>query len=69
MGSQVVPPRLDSEILELIDRLVELGVFSSRSEALRGLIRDGIKKYEALAKIAKGVEELFKIEENEGRSL
>lgn len=65
MGSQVVPLRLDTETLEVIDKLVELGVFSSRSEALRELIRAGIEKYEKLARIARGVEELLEAEKRE----
>ncbi len=65
MGSQVVSLRIDKETLDFIDKLIELGVFSSRSEALRELIKAGIRDYEKLARIAKGVEELFKIEEKE----
>jgi len=41
-------------------------VFSSRSEALRELIKEGIRSYERVAKIAKGVEELFRIEKETG---
>ncbi|MCD6510744.1 MAG: ribbon-helix-helix protein, CopG family [Thermoprotei archaeon] len=65
MGSRVVPLRLDAKTLELISMLVRLGVFSSKSEALRELIKAGIKSYEGVSRIAKAVEELFKIEEKE----
>lgn len=41
--NKAVPVRLDDETLRLIDELVRLGVYSSRSEALRDLIKIGIK--------------------------
>ncbi len=66
MGTKVVPLRLNEEILRAIDMLIELGVFSSRSEALRELIKTGMKDYEKLARIAKGVEKLFEIEKEMG---
>ncbi|HDN76008.1 MAG: CopG family transcriptional regulator [Thermoprotei archaeon] len=65
MGSQVVPLRIDAETLEIIDKLVKLGVFSSRSEALRELIKVGIEHYKDLARIVRGVEKLFEIEKEE----
>ena len=42
MSSKVVPIRLNDEIIREIDLLIELGVFSSRGEALRRLIKQGI---------------------------
>ena len=66
MGSQVVPLRLDRETLESIDLLVELGIFSSRSEALRVLVEIGLSSYKGLARIAKAVEKLFELERSEG---
>ncbi len=66
MGSRVVPIRLDKEVLEAVDELVRLGVFSSRSEALRELIRTGVERYRGLARIARAVERLREIEEEEG---
>ncbi len=66
MGSLVVPLRLDPETLELIDKLVELGVFSSRSEALRELIKAGIERYESLARIGEAVDRLFEMEKRRG---
>jgi len=65
MVSQVVPLRISKEILEAVDKLVELGVFSSRSEALRELVKSGLRSYEKLARIAKGVEKLLEIKERE----
>jgi len=67
VGSRIVPLRVDKEVLEVVDRLVRLGVFSSRSEALRELIKTGIRSYERLARIAQGVEKLLEIEKKEGR--
>ena len=65
VGSQVVPVRLDKEVLETVDKLVKIGVFSSRSEALREIIKTGLRDYERLAKIAKAVEKLVELEERE----
>ena len=66
MGSQVVPLRIDKEVLDAVDRLVELGVFRSRTEALRELVKTGLKAYEKLTRIAEGVERLLEVEEKEG---
>jgi Arc/MetJ-type ribon-helix-helix transcriptional regulator len=46
VDSQVIPLRIEKEILEINDQLVELGIFNSRNEALRELIKAGIKSYE-----------------------
>jgi Arc/MetJ-type ribon-helix-helix transcriptional regulator len=62
----VVPLRIDKEVLDAVDRLVELGVFRSRTEALRELVKTGLKAYEKLTRIAEGVERLLEIEEKEG---
>ncbi len=66
MCVRVVPIRLDDEILSFVDLLVKLGIYSSRSEALRELIKAGIKSYENIAKIAKAIERLFELEKEEG---
>lgn len=62
MGLQVVPLRISREVLERVDKLVELGVFNSRSEALRELIKLGLRNYEKMTRIARAVELLFKLE-------
>ena len=51
MGSRVVALRLDDETLELIDELVRAGLFSSRSEALRELVRAGAEKFRVLLRL------------------
>lgn len=66
MSGQVVPVRLDRELIELIDLLIKLGVFNSRSEALRELIRAGIKELKSLPKVVETVERLLELERNEG---
>jgi len=63
---QVVPVRLDREVLEFIDMLVKLGVFSSRSEALRELIKAGMKEFKLVIDVVKAVEKLFELEREEG---
>lgn len=69
MGSQVVPLRIDKEVLEAVDKLVELGVFNSRTEALRELVKTGLRAYENLTRIAEAAERLLEIEEKEGEML
>ena len=66
MGSRVVPLRVDEEVLEAVDRLVRLGVFRSRTEALRELVREVLRAYERLNRIAMAVEKLLEDEEKEG---
>jgi len=41
-------------------------VFNSRSEALRELIRAGIKELKSVPKVIEAVEKLFELERNEG---
>jgi len=65
VGSKVVPVRLD-DLLKLVDELVRLGVYSSRSEALRGLIRIGARYVRQIKIVAKAVNKLFEMEKEEG---
>ena len=66
MGSRVVPVRLDDDTLRLIDELVKLGVYNSRSEALRDLIRIGARRVRKVKVITEAVNKLFELEEKEG---
>lgn len=66
LNSQVVPVRLDSELLEFINMLVRLGVFKSRSEALRELISYGLEKFRWIPEVIEAVEKLFELEKKEG---
>jgi Arc/MetJ-type ribon-helix-helix transcriptional regulator len=61
---KVVSVRLSERELREIDRLVEYGVFRSRSEAIRELIRLGM---ENLTCLREAVERLFELERVEGR--
>ena len=63
MGTQVVPLRLDKEALEIIDELVKMGLFNSRSEALRELVKTGAKEYEKRISIVKAAERLIEAPE------
>ena len=63
MCSQVVPVRLDRELLEFVDTLVRLGVFKSRSEALRELVSFGLEGFKWVPKVIKAVEKLFELEQ------
>jgi len=67
MVSRVAPIRLRDEELKQIDRLVELGIFQSRSEAIRELIKLGIKNLDYLSEISRALEKLFELEKTEGK--
>lgn len=61
--SQVVPLRLDKKTLENIDLLVKLGLFSSRNEALRELIKTGMRSLDKYIEVIEAVEKLLEEEE------
>jgi len=63
---RVVPVRLDHDIIDFIDMLINLGIYSSRSEALRDLIRIGMEEYRWMVKVNEAVEKLFKLEAESG---
>ena len=66
MGSKVIPVRLDDDTLRLVEELVRLGIYSSRSEALRDLIRIGAKHVGKIKVVAESVDRLFELESKEG---
>lgn len=66
MGSRTIPVRLESNDLREVDLLVKLGVFNSRSEALRELIRLGVKNLNDIADVALALKKLFELEKTEG---
>ncbi|MGB9730271.1 MAG: ribbon-helix-helix domain-containing protein [Thermoprotei archaeon] len=66
MGSRVVPIRLEDDILRLVEELVKLGVYKSRSEALRDLIRIGAEHMKLARAVAETVDKLFELEREEG---
>jgi len=66
MGSKVVSVRLDDELLKLVDELVRLGVYGSRSEALRDFIRIGARYARQIQMVAEAVNKLFELEKEEG---
>ena len=61
-----MPVRLDEKTLTFIDTLVKLGIYSSRSEAVRDLIRAGAEKHKWALDVARAVDELFKMEKDLG---
>jgi Arc/MetJ-type ribon-helix-helix transcriptional regulator len=63
---RVIPVRLDDEMVGFIDMLVELGIYSSRSEALRDLVKIGIEELRWMAKVNRAVDKLFELEEETG---
>ncbi len=66
VGSRVVPVRLGEDELKKIDELVKHGVFRSRSEAIRELVRLGVK-LAYVSEVLEAVERLFELEKVEGR--
>ena len=64
---RVIPLRLDNEVLSFVDMLIDLGVYSSRSEALRDLIKIGIEKYRWMNRVYEAIEKFFKLENEELR--
>ena len=66
MKSKVVPLRLEEEVLKAVDMLVKLGVYKSRNEALRSLVKKGLENTQEIKAVAEAVRKLFEIEELEG---
>ena len=65
--TKVIPVRLDQDMVEAIDTLVALGIYKSRSEALRELIKEGLHSLNWIIKVNKAVESLFEIEKRTGK--
>ncbi len=66
LGNKVIPVRLSDDVLKFIEELVELGIYSSRSEALRDILRIGIENMKQVKLIAEAANKLFDIEREEG---
>lgn len=66
MVSRIIPVRLREEDLKQVDALVELGIFDSRSRALRELVKLGIDSLYEVSEIASALRKLFELEEKEG---
>jgi Arc/MetJ-type ribon-helix-helix transcriptional regulator len=66
MSIKVIPVRLREQELKQIDQLVEYGVFRSRSEAIREIIKLGIE-IAHLSEVFRAVDKLFELERMEGR--
>lgn len=67
MTSRVVPVRLSERELQLLDALIELGVFRTRSEAIRELVSLGLRSLGELGEIERIVNELQELERRHGR--
>ncbi|RLG47009.1 MAG: CopG family transcriptional regulator [Thermoproteota archaeon] len=64
--SRTVPLRLEDRDLRQVDFLVSLGIYKSRSEALRELIRLGVKSLKGIFEVGEAVMKLEKLEKKEG---
>ena len=61
--TEIVPVRIDKEILDTLDLFVTLGYYKSRSEAIRELMKKGIEardEVKVLGRLVKMVESLDK---------
>jgi len=61
-----VPLRLEERDLRQVDLLVSLGMYKSRSEALRELIRLGVKSLKDIFEVGEAVMKLEELEKKEG---
>ena len=66
MATRVVPVRLGEQELKQIDQLVDFGIFQSRSEAIRELIKLGVE-IAYLSEVFRAVDKLFELERAEGK--
>ena len=66
MNSRIIPIRLKDQELKQIDQLVELGIFQTRSDAIRELIRLGIENLSYIFEIFRALEKLLELEKIEG---
>ncbi|WP_187146655.1 ribbon-helix-helix domain-containing protein [Candidatus Korarchaeum cryptofilum] len=66
MSTKVIPVRFREQELKQIDQLVEYGVFRSRSEAIREIIKLGVE-IAHLSEVFRAVDKLFELERMEGR--
>ncbi len=55
---KVVPIRLDDERLKDLDMLVKAGIYKNRSEALRKIIENGIRKIETEIEYLKKIDQI-----------
>lgn len=66
VSKKIIPIRVDDDTMKLIEELVRLGVYNSKSEALRDLIRIGAKRARKVKVIAEAVNSLLELEKEEG---
>jgi len=67
MVTKIVSIRLKEEELKQIDQLVECGIFQSRNEAIRELIKIGIDNLTCSFEVFETVKKLFELEKMEGK--
>jgi Arc/MetJ-type ribon-helix-helix transcriptional regulator len=63
-----VQVRVTKKLMELLDKLIESGAYSNRSEAIRDSIRKNISNFHSsgfLEKVIEGVESMEKIDKEE----
>jgi len=66
MGSKTVSTGIEQETLDAVDALVKLGIFKSRSEALKILIKIGLSSVGDVVNVVRISERLFELERTLG---
>ncbi|GIU72546.1 MAG: hypothetical protein KatS3mg003_2030 [Candidatus Nitrosocaldaceae archaeon] len=61
--SKITPVRLDDDTIKQLDMLVSLGIFSSRNEAIRELIKLGISNIDEIKEIMNIVKQLEELDD------
>lgn len=67
MTSKVVPVRLSEREIRLIDTLIELGVYKTRSEAVRDLVCLGLRSLRELEEVERIASMLMELEKRLGK--
>lgn len=64
MGKEVLPVRLDREIIDILEEIVKAGFFPDKSKAARELLKLGLEKFneDMMARISSLVDIAIKIE-------
>jgi Arc/MetJ-type ribon-helix-helix transcriptional regulator len=60
--TETIPVRMDSDTLKTLDLLVRMGLYSNRSEAVRGLMRRGLDSQRELRALGSLVEKIRELD-------
>jgi len=71
MGKEVLPVRLDREIIEILEEIVKAGFFPDKSKAARELLKLGLEKFneDMMARISSLVDMAYNLIDNSYHSI